>query len=484
MKKSVAILGCGISGLETAKNLISSNKFDVKIFEASTDFGGRIKKKEGFCDYTLELGAEEIHGINSEYYKTVIKYEGKVLEYWDLNKIYCCYNPTKGKESKLNLDKNQDVEKNNDKDKNISDVHLIKDDIKLENMYDLASKYPEIKFMDNLFEDISYEVSLKNLPNISLKEYLIFNKIPEESFFYADALIGSESGTDMNHVSIKGFSKVCEEWESGTENLILLNMSHYDILKKNYENILAKSNLNITDKNTVKENDILIQYDTQIVEIIYEDKNKIRLFDQNKINYDFDLCIISIPLPQYKKIKFSPVLSLEKLNSLNNIGFDSVGKLFLKFNKRLWPEDAVVLILPGLGNFYWPSNTGKISNDFVLNCLIGGENCKTLTQLYKEDNNKFLEKLFDSFKISLGENAREHLIDFIWFDWSEMPFIGGGYSFISVKENDDDRFILEEPIEDRIFFVGEAFAKNGHISTIHGAMENAIELSKNIIKKY
>ncbi len=63
MKNSIAIIGAGISGLETAKNLIASGKFKVKIFEASNDFGGRVRKNETFCDYALEIGGEELHGI-------------------------------------------------------------------------------------------------------------------------------------------------------------------------------------------------------------------------------------------------------------------------------------------------------------------------------------------------------------------------------------------------------------------------------------
>jgi len=510
MKPSIAIIGAGISGLETAKNLISSNKFNVKIFEASQDFGGRIRKKEGFCDFALELGGEEIHGMNSEYYRITIKNCGEVFEYWDLNKIYCYYKPNS--EISFNYFQRENsheeilgkiIEKKNNtfnnSDKNEKNNQIVnRENYNLENMYELTRKYPEIDFMNKLFEDISYEISLKNLPNISLKEYLQMNKIPEESFFYADALIGNESGTDLNKISIKGFAKVCEEWQSGTENLLLVNMSHYDILEKNYSEILQKSIINdsynnhfkyadkcsnVEDLNNSKTN-FFIQYNTQITEINYEDKNKIVLYDQKNNSYEFDLCIFCVPIPQYKLIKFRPQFSQQKLDCLNNIGFDSVGKLFLKFSKLCWPEDAVVILVPGLANFFWPSNIGKNSKEFVLNCLIGGENCKTLTKLYKNSKNEFLEKLFEPLKISLGNDIRDYLLDFIWFDWTEMPFIGGGYSFTSVNENENDRNVLGEAIENRIFFAGEAFAKNGHIATIHGAMESAKELCNYILEKF
>lgn len=513
MKKSIAIIGSGISGLETAKNLIASEKLNVKIFEASNDFGGRIRKNESFCDYTLEMGGEELHGMNSEYYRTVIKNGGSAFEYWDLEKMYCYYKPAKdnpnnfdnekveaaaeinSKTSSSNINENNHLNSISSNNPNSNENDCDSDSFfpethQLENMYEVTKKYPEMEFLNNLFEDISYETCLNDLPNISVKDYLIAHKIPKEAYFYADALIGSESGTDFSKVSVKGFATICEEWESGTQNLFLSNMSHYDVLKKNYAEILNKFTFNYSiseiknPTNDFMNDNNFIQYNTQITKVDYTQKSKITLLDQLNNEYIFDLCVFCVPLPQYKKIKFLPELSNEKLNSLNRIGFDSTGKLFLKFSKRFWPEDAVVILVPGLANFFWPSNIGKNSKDFVLNCLIGGENCRTLSNLYKKDKKEFLEKLFEPLKVSFGKYVQDLLVDFIWFDWTEMPFIGGGYSYASVQENENDREVLAEPIENRIFFAGEAFAKNGHIATMHGAMESAIEISEYLINSF
>ena len=72
-KKSVIIIGAGISGLNAALNLLDSNLFNIKILEATSDYGGRIKKFEGFADIPIEFGAEEIHGEKNEYSKEVLK---------------------------------------------------------------------------------------------------------------------------------------------------------------------------------------------------------------------------------------------------------------------------------------------------------------------------------------------------------------------------------------------------------------------------
>ena len=135
-----------------------------------------------------------------------------------------------------------------------------------------------------------------------------------------------------------------------------------------------------------------------------------------------------------------------------------------------------------MANFYWPSNIGKNSNDFVLNCFKGGENCRFLTYLYKKHKKEFLEKLFEPLKISFLKKRFIILswLYLVWLVWN--AYIVGGYSLKSVQENYSKIALLAEPIENRIFFAGEAFAKNGHIATMHGAMESGIEISENLIK--
>lgn len=482
MKKNIAIIGAGISGLETAKNLIASNKFNVKIYEASNNFGGRIRKNETFCDYGLELGAEEVHGVNSEYYKCVLKAGGQLLEYWDLENMYCYYNPNRDfdvkKKLKILSNNSETSYKDGPKtpDEDLPEVH------QLEKQYALTERYPELKFLNDLFENLTYKKSEQDIPNLPLNEYLRMNNIPETAFFYGEAFIGTESGSDSNHVSIQGFAKMLDQWKSGVENLILTNMTHYDVLAKTYSHIVDKNSNNPSYNNDkARKSEILLNFNTQISEINYIDKNIIKLYDQNNNCYEYDYVVICVPLKQYSNIKFLPELSPEKKDALNRIGLDNTGKLFLKFSKPLWPNQAVVMITPGLGNIYWPSNNGKNSKDFVLNALIGGDNCRTLTYLYKKDRKEFLDYLFDSLKYVFGRNARDYLIDYIWYDWSEVPFVGCGYTFMSVEEKEDDRDTLGYPIENRLFFAGEAFAKNGHIATIHGAQETGYNISDYII---
>ncbi len=56
----VLIIGAGAAGLTTAY-LLNKLNIDFELLEASSDFGGRVKRLEGFADFPIDLGAEWIH---------------------------------------------------------------------------------------------------------------------------------------------------------------------------------------------------------------------------------------------------------------------------------------------------------------------------------------------------------------------------------------------------------------------------------------
>lgn len=56
----VLIIGAGSAGL-MAGYFLSRYNIDFEIIEASSVFGGRVKKIEGFADFPIDLGAEWIH---------------------------------------------------------------------------------------------------------------------------------------------------------------------------------------------------------------------------------------------------------------------------------------------------------------------------------------------------------------------------------------------------------------------------------------
>jgi len=59
-RKKVLVIGAGAAGL-TAAYLLRQQGIEVDILEASSNYGGRMKRIEGFVDFPLPMGAEWIH---------------------------------------------------------------------------------------------------------------------------------------------------------------------------------------------------------------------------------------------------------------------------------------------------------------------------------------------------------------------------------------------------------------------------------------
>ena len=275
-------------------------------------------------------------------------------------------------------------------------------------------------------------------------------------------MLGIECGTDIDKLSIGGFSYICKTSKAGEDNFMLNNMSHLDILEKTFSNIL---------------NDI--QYNVQIQNIDYKGQS-VMLKDQNEKEYRCDYCIITVPVTQINKLNFEPKLSIERINSFNKLEMDNVAKLILKFKKAFWPEDSAWVIIPGFINVFWPVNN-KNSNDFVLTGMTSGKNARELNQLYDESKDKFIKTVICEMEKSFKCSILPHLIDFYWFDWKNEPFIEGGYTYPVVDEG-NTRDIISQPIENKLFFAGEAYSRTGDNATIHGAIETAYEAVDKISK--
>lgn len=62
---SIVIIGAGVAGM-TAAYLLAQKGIDFKILEASSTYGGRIKRTTSFVDFPIPLGAEWLHTAVSE----------------------------------------------------------------------------------------------------------------------------------------------------------------------------------------------------------------------------------------------------------------------------------------------------------------------------------------------------------------------------------------------------------------------------------
>lgn len=145
---------------------------------------------------------------------------------------------------------------------------------------------------------------------------------------------------------MKGFGLYESTRDSDLEvNLILLNMSNFDILEKAFSKIIPQ-----------------IKYSSPVAEINYiktageiSDKPAISAVDANGIKYTANYLILTVPISQLKNntIHFNPELPSQKQDAIKKMSLGRGGKLHLKFKKRFWPANTRNIILQSKISFLW-----------------------------------------------------------------------------------------------------------------------------------
>ncbi len=175
--------------------------------------------------------------------------------------------------------------------------------------------------------------------------------------------------------------------------------------------------------------------------------------------------IITVPVGvlQTGRPIFTPPLPAKKRAAIDAIAVGHVIKLMLWFDHQFWP-DFVVLSTDGRIVTWWtvasaatPTLMGYVGGPAALEIAALGEQGVISLGLSE------LSQLFgaDAAAASLGGRIS---------GWSENPWSLGAYTYSPVGIG-NARAILAAPVGP-LHFAGEATPTNGHIATVHGAIES------------
>jgi monoamine oxidase len=175
--------------------------------------------------------------------------------------------------------------------------------------------------------------------------------------------------------------------------------------------------------------------------------------------------IITIPLGvlQAEQPAFDPPLPAAKRTAINALAMGQVTKLALWFDRRLWPE-FTVLSTDGRIATWWPVETATTP---TLMGYTGGPAALDLANLGEAE--AIATALADLEQL-LGPDVRRACLGGRLAAWSHDPWSRGAYSYTPVGAG-AARAVLAAPVDDVLFFAGEASVTNGHVGTVHGAIE-------------
>jgi len=217
-----------------------------------------------------------------------------------------------------------------------------------------------------------------------------------------------------------------------------------------------------------------IRFSTEARAIDYNDKT-VRVHTVGGQIFTADKVAVTVPITVLKTgaLVFSPALPTEQAQAIQNIGMDKGLKLFLKFSERFFEQG--IFNGKNAGYFIDPTKRNDRSGKGMLASLVMGKHAEA----YYQDSEKALERYLAELDGYFGGKASQHFEGMLAQDWGHEPFINGVYSY-TMPGWQNARTVARQPLNNKVFFAGEAMNTRHNYGNVHGAMESAAATLKEI----
>ena len=428
--QDVIIIGAGAAGLMAA-NEISKKGKSVMILEGRNRIGGRMHTINNTSfSFRVEAGAEFVHGELTNTIKILkeanINHEIVSGESWQLH------------EGKIKR----------------SEQFEYWDEL-LKKLKNLEQDEPIAQFLDKNFNDKKYSVLKKTVIQFV------------EGYDAAD--------------TTKASSKVLyKEWNNEDDE-------HQYRIKDGYIKLAE----HLSDQ--CKKNGVEIELNAIVKEIHWKE-NECKIITSNGKKYKSSKVICTVPISILQRneddkayIKFIPSID-EKINSAKQIGFGGVIKIVLEFKNAFWEDMLTSNQMKNVGFIFseafvptWWSQLPY--NKKMLTGWIAGPKALSL----KEANDdeildhaiNSLQEIFNCPIDLIKKNIKASLIT----NWHKDPFSLGAYSYATL-ETAQARKILKNPVNNTIFFGGEALFEGPQSATVEGALQNGKDTAQALLTSF
>lgn len=418
----VIVIGAGAAGLMAARTLAKAGK-NVIILEARDRIGGRIwplEDKE--FGYQAQAGAEFVHG-SALVTKALLKEAG---------------------------------------------LTYVASDGELWN-----SRAGELTQEEGFLPD--QEILHKHIRGLKedmpIEDYLNMHFRGEKYATLRNGIIKMVEGYDAAHPNKISTFSLREEWLGDA-------VWEQGRIREGYGALLKFFDLE-NDKSGVK------TYLNSQVKSVENTGDGIRVLCANGKSYESTKVVVTLSIPTICSITFTPALS-KKIEAAAKIGFGHVIKILMKFKDRWWVDASgkdlskmSFLVTNEIATTWW---TQYPETDPVLTGWIAGPQAEKLKSATSEE---IIEIAFTSlvniFKID-KDVLKGGLVKSKVVNWPADPYTCGAYSYTAV----DSKEAYEElatPVDDKIYFAGEALYNGKETATVEGALASGLEVANKILSK-
>tara|TARA_B100000989_G_scaffold211757_1_gene160773 strand:- start:2017 stop:3354 length:1338 start_codon:yes stop_codon:yes gene_type:complete len=225
--------------------------------------------------------------------------------------------------------------------------------------------------------------------------------------------------------------------------------------------------------------EIPVKLSTKVKEIDWGGKGLKIITDKGTISAKKCIITVSNAILSSEKIKFTPKLSSEKQEAFFKISLGHYNRVALEFKKLFSKNDhdSYLYYKVKSDSRGSPKGVGITINPSKSNlcfCDIGG---KFGLEISKEGNEAAVDFALNELINIYGSKIKKDLVSSHFADWSSNVFFQGAWAS---AEPGAFRYrkILREPIAEKIYFAGEATARDW--GTVGGATESGILTAKKI----
>ena len=216
------------------------------------------------------------------------------------------------------------------------------------------------------------------------------------------------------------------------------------------------------------------------VEMIEYSADRVTVHTSNQ-TYEADKVIVTIPLKMLQKgmITFSPALPVTKQEAIREaIVWDGI-KVFIEFTEQFYPTFLEFAVNPTNSGerLYYDAAYGQQTTKNILGLFSVGTPSHHYTSLPEDELLPFILSELDTI---FDGQATPHYIKHLVQDWTKAPFFEGAY--LNDYENEQRVQTLFEPIDNKVFFAGEAYTSGNDWGGAHAAAEAAKEAVEKILK--
>jgi Monoamine oxidase len=406
---SVIVIGAGAAGLAAAERLVSQG-LQVTMLEASDRAGGRVRHLEGFADFAIELGAEEVHGLEN-CLLPLVKASGAELIRHESAHDYIRY------DGKL---------------------------VSLE----------QARAGEDLSEAFDFVANLSRFtgPAWTVEQCIVARHMPGHAWHYLDSRLGVEHGTTLDRLGMRGFAGYERNWQLREENYTV---------RQPYVRLLDPLLAKVRDR---------IHFGAIVARLEWSGPQAVVcLAGGEDLRADAVIYTGSVAVLRDAPPEFSPLLPAEKCEAIGNIGMDGGMKIVMRFRRRFWPEDMYFLHSDTFWPQLWNPGRGRGGQAHLLTAFVSGTRADFLRQLEVD----LVEFALGELDRIFGERiASQNYEDAYLADWTREPFVRGLYSFPLAQTEPRHREALAASLGGKLFFAGEATDLEGHSGTVHGAIES------------